>query len=178
MQHKLNSQIRKCHVSDVLQLQALAIKTYHETFAATNSDSLLKQYYEQSLNLEKLEAQLQNTNSEFYFITSGENEEVTGFLKLNIDDAQTDILDPNALEIEKIYILREFVGQGLGKKLINFSIERALQQKKVYLWLGVWEGNSSALEFYSKMGFEKFGEHGFNMGGEIQTDFLLKKTLK
>jgi len=177
MQHKLNNQIKKCHVSDVEQLQALAIKTYHETFAATNSDSLLNQYYEQSLNLEKLKSQLQNTKSEFYFITSGENKEVAGFLKLNIGDAQTDILDPNALEVEKIYILRDFVGQGLGKEMIEFSIERAKQQQKVYLWLGVWEGNTSAIQFYSKMGFDKFGEHGFNMGGEIQTDFLLKKTI-
>lgn len=173
--------IKKCTLSQVQVLQDLAIKTYHETFAASNSDTLLNQYYKQALNIETLSAQLINQHSEFYFIFSVQNEaeekQIAGFLKLNVSDAQTDILDPVALEVEKIYILREHLGQGLGKQLMEFAIKRANQQHKQYLWLGVWENNFPALAFYKKMGFEQFGKHDFDMGGDIQTDLLLKKVL-
>lgn len=173
--------IEKCTFDQVHLLQKLAIKTYQETFAESNSDDLLQQYYKKSLNIAKLSAQLENTNSEFYFIYSAPRAEpeakLAGFLKLNIDDAQTDLLDPDALEVEKIYILKEFLSQGLGKQMISFAINRAQQHNKKYLWLGVWENNFSALNFYKKMGFEQFGEHGFDMAGDIQTDLLLRKDL-
>ena len=60
---------------------------------------------------------------------------------------------------------------------MTFAIKRAKQQAKQFIWLGVWEHNFPALAFYKKMGFKKFSEHPFNMGGDIQTDFLLKKHL-
>ena len=86
-------------------------------------------------------------------------------------------MDPTALEVEKIYLLKAFLSQGLGKQMINFSIERATQQGKKHLWLGVWENNFPALAFYKKMGFEQFGTHDFDMAGDIQTDLLLNKIL-
>ncbi len=45
------------------------------------------------------------------------------------------------------------------------------------IWLGVWEKNFSAIQLYHKRGFEKFGEHTFQMGDDAQTDWLLKKAL-
>ena len=177
----LGQNMKKCTFGQVHLLQKIAIQTYQETFAESNSDDLLQQYYKQSLNLTKLSAQLKMTNSEFYFIYSAPladpEAKLAGFLKLNIDDAQTDLLDPEALEVEKIYILKEFLSQGLGKQMISFAIKRAQQQNKKHLWLGVWENNFSALNFYKKMGFEQFGEHGFDMAGDIQTDLLLRKDL-
>ena len=59
--------------------------------------------------------------------------------------------------------------------MIAFAIERAKQQQKQYLWLGVWEHNYSALAFYKKMGFTQFSQHNFDMGGDIQIDLLLKR---
>lgn len=174
----LYKNIERCTLQQVHLLQEIATKTYHETFADSNSEALLQKYFEQSLNIKKLSEQLQQQHSEFYFIYANDKKTTpAGFLKLNINNAQTDVLDPQALEVEKIYLLKNFLSQGLGKQLINFSIERAQQQDKKYLWLGVWEHNDTALTFYKKMGFEQFGEHGFDMGGDIQTDLLFKKML-
>jgi ribosomal protein S18 acetylase RimI-like enzyme len=175
-----NNNIKKCDINDVDQLRNLAIKTYYETFSESNSDALLQQYFEASLNKKTLSTQLQEKKSTFYFIyAETDNKKITpaGFLKLNVDTAQTDIKDPEALEVEKIYLLKDFLSQGLGKQLIQFAIEQARQQDKKYLWLGVWENNFPAIAFYKRMGFEQFSTHGFDMGGEIQTDLLLKKTL-
>ncbi len=50
-------------------------------------------------------------------------------------------------------------------------------RKMDYIWLGVWEKNTSAIRFYERKGFVKFGEHPFNMGDELQIDYLMKLTL-
>ncbi|WP_290039104.1 N-acetyltransferase [Psychromonas sp. 14N.309.X.WAT.B.A12] len=181
MQTTIPNNMQKCNLAQVTLLRKIAIETYQQTFADSNSEALLQKYYQESLNIKLLSTQLQNPESEFYFIysapISNETAEIAGFLKLNVGSAQTDLADPDALEVEKIYLLQEFLGEGLGHQLINFAVARAEQQNKQYLWLGVWEDNQPALKFYNKMGFFKFGEHGFDMGGDIQTDYLLKKRL-
>ena len=126
MPSTLANNIEKCTLKQVQLLQNIAISTYQETFADSNSERLLQQYFEDALNLETLTAQLQQKNSEFYFIYSSHigtpQAELAGFLKLNVDDAQTDILDPEALEVEKVYIKKDFLNKGLGKELITFAI--------------------------------------------------------
>ena len=107
------STIEPCHLSQVHLLQDVAIRTYQETFSDSNSEALLQQYYKESLSVEKLSTQLQNNRSEFYFIyttydpsedtsesaPNNTESKLAGFLKLNVDDAQTDIFDSEALEV-------------------------------------------------------------------------------
>ena len=67
------------------------------------------------------------------------------------------------------------IGKGVGKKLMEASIDIAKEKGKKALWLGVWENNQRAIDFYTKWGFQKFSEHAFMLGNEIQTDWLMKK---
>ncbi len=53
----------------------------------------------------------------------------------------------------------------------------ASQKQKEVIWLGVWKQNHSAISFYHKWGFEKFSTHQFILGDDVQTDWLMKKTL-
>ena len=78
---------------------------------------------------------------------------MSGYIKLNEYKAQTDIYDPRSLEIERIYVTKEFQGKGLGSALMNKAIDIAVTRKKSYVWLGVWERNHKAILFYKKKGF-------------------------
>jgi len=82
-----------------------------------------------------------------------------------------------SLEIERIYIKKEFQKHGLGKYLLNKAIELAMECNKRKIWLGVWENNENAIGFYKKMGFVQTGTHSFYMGDDEQTDFIMTKTL-
>jgi ribosomal protein S18 acetylase RimI-like enzyme len=53
----------------------------------------------------------------------------------------------------------------------------AKQKAKEVVWLGVWEKNQRAIDFYLKFGFEKFGECDFLLGDDVQRDWLMKKHL-
>ncbi|AHV98695.1 GNAT family N-acetyltransferase [Paenibacillus sabinae] len=167
--------MKKCTIEDLRMLQEISYETFNDTFGYLNTPENMKSYLERAFNLEKLEQELSNASSSFFFIYS--NEELAGYLKVNVNEAQSDNIAGEALEIERIYISRKFQGQGLGKRLIQKGIEIAIEQNKQQVWLGVWEKNEGAIQFYKGMGFAQNGAHSFYMGDEKQTDFIMVKTL-
>ena len=100
-----------------------------------------------------------------------------GYLKLNEAPAQTDVQDIQSLEIERIYVTKEFQGKRLGGYLMEQAVKVAVQRKKAYVWLGVWEMNERAIHFYKKNGFYRIGTHTFVMGEDEQTDYIMRKDL-
>lgn len=159
----------------MLALQTISRQTFHETFAAVNSEANMKQYLEESLSLEKLGTELNNPESSFYFVKDGD--EIIGYLKLNTGDAQTESQDKDALEIERIYVLKSYHGKEIGRLLFDKAMEEAQRRQSPYLWLGVWEENHRAISFYRKQGFEPFDTHLFHLGEDVQTDILMKINL-
>jgi diamine N-acetyltransferase len=123
-----------------------------------------------------LTTELTNKNSEFYFAEF--EGQVIGYLKLNFGPSQTELKDEGALEIERIYVLKEFQGKKIGQLLYEKSIEIAKQQGVDYVWLGVWEENPRAINFYKKNGFMEFDKHTFKLGNDEQTDIMMKLHLK
>ncbi|MFJ8248148.1 GNAT family N-acetyltransferase [Peribacillus asahii] len=167
--------IKKCTIEDVCILQEVGYETFNETFKQQNSPANMKAYLESAFNLKQLEKELSNTSSEFFFVYF--NDEVAGYLKFNINDAQSEEMSDESLEIERIYIKNKFQKHGLGKYLLNKSMEIAMEHNKKKIWLGVWEKNENAIAFYKKMGFVRTGSHSFYMGDEEQLDFIMTKTL-
>ena len=168
-------QIRKINTSDLENLQKISRQTFFETFSEVNSEADMQKYLTENLSAEKLKTELENSDSEFYF--AEENEDVVGYLKLNSGSAQTEKQDLNAVEIERIYVLKEFLGQKVGQFLFEKAMEIAQEKSADYIWLGVWEENHRALRFYEKNGFEIFGKHNFVLGTDVQTDLMMKKKL-
>lgn len=164
--------LSKVSVNDLIALQKISKQTFYETFSAFNSEENMKDYLENSLSLEKLTTEFNNPNSEFYFANL--NNEVIGYLKINIGDLQTEIQDKNTLEIERIYVVQEFHGKNIGKLLFDKAIEIAKEKKVSYVWLGVWEENPRAISFYKKNGFVEFDKHIFKLGDDEQTDLMMK----
>jgi len=103
---------------------------------------------------------------------------VIGYLKLNFGQAQTELQDEKALEIERIYVIKEFHGKDVGQLLYNKALQIARQKIVEYIWLGVWEENRRAINFYTKNGFVEFDKHIFKLGNEVQTDKMMKLSLK
>ncbi len=157
-------------------LRELCIETFKETYESQNTKSNFENYLESNFNEIQLKKELENSLSEFYIITF--NETPAGYLKVNIGDAQTEIQDQNGLEIERIYILRAFQGKKLGQSLFEKAVERAKFHKTDFLWLGVWDQNTNAIGFYERNGFTTFDTHVFKLGEDIQTDLMMRFSLK
>jgi diamine N-acetyltransferase len=168
---KMTIRIAKCTPDDLLTLQQISYVTFDETFKEQNTPENMKGYLDKAFNLKQLEKELINTSSEFFFVYF--NNELAGYLKLNINDAQSEDMGNEALEVERIYIKRDFQKHGLGRYMLNKAVEIAKVHKKSKVWLGVWEKNENAIAFYKKMGFVESGSHSFYMGDEEQIDIIM-----
>lgn len=167
--------IRKITVRDLQHLQEIGKRTFQETFASENSEEDMKNYLETSFANERIIAELKDENSEFYFVEL--EEKAIGYLKVNSGSSQTEIKSEDALEIERIYVLKEFHGKKAGQVLFDKAIEIARANNKKYVWLGVWEENHRAIRFYEKNGFVAFDKHIFKLGNDEQTDIMMQLKL-
>ena len=171
-----NVDIRTVTLNDIDELKKISRQTFLQTFSAGNTEENMKKYLEEGFSIEKLTAQLNDKNAEFYFATLDNN--VIGYLKLNFGQSQTELQDDKALEIERIYVSKEFHGKNVGQLLCDKAIKIARQKNADYVWLGVWEENPRAISFYKKNGFVEFDKHLFKLGTDEQTDIMMKLQLK
>jgi ribosomal protein S18 acetylase RimI-like enzyme len=168
-------EIKKVTLNDINQLQKIGRQTFYETFARGNTEENMTKYLDEGFSAEKLTSELNDNNAEFYFATLDDS--VIGYLKLNFGQSQTELQDDKGLEIERIYVLKDFHGKSVGQLLYNQAIKIARQKNTDYVWLGVWEENPRAINFYKKNGFIEFDKHIFKLGNDEQTDIMMKLKL-
>lgn len=65
----------------------------------------------------------------------------------------------------------------MGQILYDTALQTAIGSTIDYVWLGVWEKNIRAINFYKKNGFVAFGKHIFKLGDDEQTDIMMKLNL-
>lgn len=171
-----NLEIKKVTIKDIDQLQKIGKNTFFETFSAANTEENMKRYLDEEFSVKKLTNELNDQFAEFYFATI--DNKVIGYLKLNFGQSQTELKDDKAIEIERIYVLKEFHGKKVGQLLYDKAIQISRQKNANYVWLGVWEKNPRAINFYNKNGFVEFDKHLFKLGDDEQTDIMMKLILK
>ncbi|MGN1386314.1 MAG: GNAT family N-acetyltransferase [Bacillus sp. (in: firmicutes)] len=171
----MNIAIRACTPDDVHKLQEISIETFTDTFQDDNKPEHLHAYLERAYNLPQLKRELAHACSQFFFVQF--NDEIAGYLKVNVADAQSEEMGDEAIEVERIYIRKNYQKAGLGKHLLTKAFDVAKEQNKKTIWLGVWEKNTNAIAFYEKLGFVRTGAHSFYMGDEEQIDYIMVKSL-
>lgn len=164
--------IRKVEPDDLSALLLFSEKTFFDAFYHLNNPCDMRAYASRFFTEEQMIAEMSNPLSHFYFALI--NNEITGYIKLNFGAAQSDVRDDQSLEIERIYVSKYHQGKQIGKTLLDFSIQTAIDNKLQYIWLGVWEQNDRAIKFYNDYGFTQFGQHDFMLGDDLQVDLLLK----
>ena len=167
--------IRKVSAEELEVLQDIGRETFYETFAKDNSEDEMQKYLDESFSTEKISQELNTPDSRFFI--AWEEDNPVGYLKVNAGKAQTELQDDASMEIERIYVKSSHHGKKVGQILYDKALEIALEEKKQYLWLGVWEENPRAVNFYKKNGFVTFDKHIFRLGSEEQTDLMMRKDL-
>ena len=168
-------QFRECLLADLKALVALSRRTFIASFEQYNTPEDFRSYLESAFSEGRIRQELLHPDSMFYFVKQQNTN--TGYFKLNENDAQTEFQEPAGMELERIYVVPEAQGRGIGEKIMAFVLEVAQAKQKGYLWLGVWEKNTRAIRFYERLGFERCGTHPYYIGTDMQTDFLYKLTL-
>src|ERR1700729_2852498 len=116
--------IKKVETTELDTLLQYSKKTFYEFFAHLNDPLHFEAYTAVAFAPEKMLSELTNTDSEFYFAMNEGG--ISGYIKLNINDAQTEFKRENSLEVERIYVSGEYHGRHIGRQLLNFAIERGM----------------------------------------------------
>ncbi|MCU0354271.1 MAG: GNAT family N-acetyltransferase [Cytophagales bacterium] len=165
-------------IADAALLADLGRRTFEQAFAAQNTPENMAAYLSVAYTTEQLEKELREENSVFYVAAA--NGTPVGYAKIHKDcwpdDESVSVAGP-CVEINRLYVLQDSIGTGVGKLLMETCLQAARQQGYRTVWLGVWEHNARAIAFYRKWGFETFGSHIFQLGDDAQTDLLMKRSV-
>lgn len=168
--------IRKAGLEDAETIVNVGKKTFWETYSEAGLNGTLSTYVEQKFNLEKITAELNRNDTEFY-LGYVDNQPVA-FTKLRNDRVVKGIEGKKALEIERIYVLKEYQGFKVGKEMMDSCKKMAIDHQYEVIWLQVWQRNDKAIQFYLKAGFVVFDTAIFNYALNVeQDDFLMRLDL-
>jgi ribosomal protein S18 acetylase RimI-like enzyme len=167
--------VRVASLADANVLLEFGAKTFYDTFAEHNSEADMKMYLEKTFTVDLVKQEINDPRVTFLLVFTGDS--VIGYAKLREGHSPAELNDEGAIEIERIYVHKDYLGKNVGQLLMRSCINIAKERDYTFIWLGVWEHNSRAIGFYEKCGFEKFGSHPFLLGTDLQTDILMKKKL-
>ena len=170
-----NLQLVPVTLSEILDLQEISRQTFFDAFASVNEEEDMRHYLEVNLSIEQLTSELNQAATSFYFAKN--SKEILAYLKLNEADVQSEKRAMPSMEIERIYVRKEFQNRGVGQFLLDHSIQITKDKQLKLIWLGVWEHNVSAIRFYERNQFQFFGKHSFMLGSDEQTDLLMERHL-
>ncbi|MEK7431617.1 MAG: GNAT family N-acetyltransferase [Cyanobacteriota bacterium] len=167
--------IKKAELCDAETICELGKITFYQTFYHEESEEDMENYLSSSFSLEKIESELNDKKSVFFIVYF--LDKPVGYSKINFEKKPHEIELESCSELQRIYILNDFQGKNIARKLLYESI-RAIKEKNFkYVWLGVSDRNVRAISFYKKYGFDTFGQHIFKLGKNDQIDIVMKKEL-
>jgi len=167
--------IRRGKLADAALLSELGARTFSETFAADNTSEDMATYIATSFNVARQTAELDDPAS--IFLIAEVDGHAAGYAKLHNGEPETCVEGPNPVELVRLYVLRDWLGRGIGEQLMRACLDEARQAGHETIWLGVWERNGRAQAFYRKWNFRTIGEHMFQLGSDLQRDILMERPL-
>ena len=167
--------IREATEEDAKLLTDLAYTTFWDAFAhhPKNAPDDLNHYMRQAFSLEQITAELADDKS--IFLIAESDGEAAGYAKIIVDNIEPGITAQRPIELNRLYSHQRYLGQGVGQQLMDACFDRAKEENRDVMWLGVWEFNPRAQRFYEKNGFHIVGKHTFVLGSDPQTDLLMQR---
>jgi ribosomal protein S18 acetylase RimI-like enzyme len=167
--------VRTCNEKDIDTLVALGIKTFRDTFDDFNTPENMMRYINKTFTTKAVQEEMRQPGTVYFLALDGR--QAAGYAKIRSSENLPELGDVAALEIERLYAQRQYIGKRVGYMLLKACEDFAKKKRAGAVWLGVWEHNVRAMAFYEKNGFKRFGQHTFMLGEDAQTDLLMKKDL-
>jgi diamine N-acetyltransferase len=167
--------IRIATPADAVRLAALAERTFRDSFSDENSAADMDAYVQGSFSLDRIRDELADDANTFLLAFVDDADEPAGYAKLRAGPTDPSVTGPDPVELERLYVERNAIGQGVGAALMQAVLGAARLADRRTLWLGVWEHNPRAISFYERWGFEVVGDHVFRLGSDDQRDLVMER---
>jgi GNAT superfamily N-acetyltransferase len=163
--------IRIATPDNATTLFALALKTFVDAFAPDNRAEDMDAYTNVAFGESQQRSELKDPN--IVTIFAEEDGKAIGYAQLR----RTPDAPHGDLEVARFYVDRDHHGRGVAQLLMTAVDDQARSLGITRIWLGVWERNFRAIAFYQKVGFVQCSSHPFLLGSDLQTDWVMSRTL-
>ena len=168
-------EIKQANGADAVLIADMSRQSFLATFGLENTPEDIEKFMNEQFTTEALIAEVGTKNNIFLLATI--NEAPAGYVRFKDHSFEEGLAGENPVEIARFYAMPIMIGKGIGKAMMQHCLALAAQMGKDVIWLGVWKKNQRAIDFYTSFGFEKFSEHGFLLGNDLQNDWLMKKRI-
>lgn len=167
--------IRSATAADAPALAEFAERVFDEVFSPGNDEGDMASYMTEAFGPRQQRAEITEPGA-IVLVAEDAAGALAGYLHITATDTPACVPAP-AVELKRLYVDPRRHSRGLGKRLLDEGIARALASGASRLWLGVWENNARAQTFYLREGFTRAGEHTFLLGSDPQTDWIMQRPL-
>jgi len=169
-------EIRLAQEEDAQFIALLGRVTFTETFGHLFRDQNdLIDYYNKTFSVQKIEDGIRKQNNVFWIAFV--NRLPVGYAKLKLHSRSEFIESKDVCQLQKIYVVRDFLSMRIGFELQESLLKKAKELGFSQIWLSVLNSNERAINFYEKTGFEKIGNHDFQIGKENFEFTAMLKTI-
>ena len=169
-------EIRLAKKEDAQFIALLGRVTFTETFGHFFRDPQdLRDYYDRTFTVQKIEDGIEKPNNIFWIAFV--DRLPVGYAKLKLHSNSEFIGSTDVCQLQKIYVLKDFLSMGIGFQLQASLLKKAKELNFIDVWLSVLNSNERAISFYQKTGFETIGHHDFQIGKENFEFIAMKKEL-
>jgi ribosomal protein S18 acetylase RimI-like enzyme len=159
-------QIRPASPEDAEVVALLGRITFFETFGHLFLDHAgdLRTYLDHTFAVAKIRGSLGDPDNRYWL--SLLNGLPVGYAKLKFPSPTVLLPEDGPAQLQKIYVLREFLAQGIGKVLLSVAVDNAAKRGLNTVWLDVLKQNSRAIRFYEREGFAPLGDDTYTIGAQ------------
>jgi ribosomal protein S18 acetylase RimI-like enzyme len=165
--------IRAADLSDAMLLAEIGRRTFRDTFGPANSPEDMEKYLAHSFGEVIQTSELKDPDNSF--LVAEISGDPVGYVRLRAGAAPSVVSGSHPMEIVRFYSVKDWIGRGVGPRLMQASLELATHTGHDVLWLDVWERNDRAIAFYKKWRFEVVGNQPFVLGDDLQNDLLMAR---
>lgn len=157
-------------------LMEIAPVSFVESHRNAAPEAVLKTYVRQKFSKESLTGEFLDQHSRFYVLNA--SGKTAGYAKLILNHQHPLINGYHVpCKLERLYLLPEYTGTGLGKLLFDFCLTEARNEKQDALYLTVYVENFPAIKFYKRCGFIEAGVVKFSLGDFENDNYLMSLEL-
>ena len=158
---RIMNEIIKAGVEDATLLSHLGTQTFRESHGHSAAEEDIEGYIERRLSPDALATELGDPSNHFYIcLIDGMP---AGYVKFIPDCGHPELELVHITKLERLYILRDYYGSGIGQRLLDQAIECSKSSDQSGMWLYAWTENHRAVAFYVRNGFRIVGHYDFEI---------------
>lgn len=165
--------IRPATVDDAAALADLGALVFRHTYGAAIPSPTLDAYLVRTFTPATLRLALLDVDTSYLVATQADR--LIGYSKCATTSPPACVQGAKVSELVNLYVHPAYQGSGVGRRLLQQTIQVATTQYLTTLWLCVWQANQRAIDFYQRFGFTIVGTTEVYVDNVVFDDWVMQK---